>query len=548
MAARKVTRDEFVERAIAIHDDKYDYSDVVWVNRLTKVKIRCNECGNVFEQIPSNHLQGCGCPVCNNRMAHEARCLTTESYIKKAVAVHGDKYDYSKVDYKNSREKIKIICKTCGHEFQQSAGAHLQGAGCIVCARDRLRSSRRLAQEEVISRMCVVHGDKYDYSRVNYVNGQTRVEIICPIHGSFFQKPYDHLQGHGCPLCAQESVRAFRKHFVDERRSMYGKKFIEDAKRIHGDKYDYSKVKYVTNQTKVEIICPIHGLFYQTPAAHLHGGCIKCAQEKRWLSFEEFYTRAIAVWGDTYTYLENTYKNMTTKMSIVCPVHGVFEQLPTRHVAGNGCPKCKIARREETCLRLYGVRAYVQTDECKVKSYVTREKNGTFGLSQTEVDMVSRLCGIFGEDDVEPQYCRDERYPYHVDVYIKSRDMFIELNAYWTHGNHWFNVDDALDVVTANVWLDRMTERSQYVGALVTWMYSDVEKRETARKNNLNYVVFWDNDLKDFETWVDAGCPDSHDWEREYAWRFGPEALKADTGRGEAEPRPERVQPAPDVA
>lgn len=78
-------------------------------------------------------------------------------------------------------------------------------------------------------------------------------------------------------------------------------------------------------------------------------------------------------------------------------------------------------------------------------------------------------------------------------------------------------------------------------------MYSDVEKRETARKNNLNYVVFWDNDLKDFETWVEAGCPDSHDWEREYAWRFGPEARKADT-EGEGVARPERVQPAPDVA
>ena len=112
--------------------------------------------------------------------------------------------------------------------------------------------------KEFIAKAKAVHGDKYDYSKVNYVNSFTKVTIICPKHGEFEQTPNLHLKSQGCPNCYGN-----KKMTIEE--------FIKRAKEVHGDKYDYSKVKYVNALTKVTIICPIHGEFEQTPAKHLLG-------------------------------------------------------------------------------------------------------------------------------------------------------------------------------------------------------------------------------------------------------------------------------------
>ena len=126
-----------------------------------------------------------------------------------------------------------------------------------------------LTTADFISKAKKIHGDKYDYSKVNYVNSYTKVCIICPKHGEFWQTPYDHLQGCGCPKCATEKKAASNSQTTAE--------FISKAKEIHGDKYDYSKVNYVNARTKVCIICPKHGEFWQLPPNHLIGsGCPKC--------------------------------------------------------------------------------------------------------------------------------------------------------------------------------------------------------------------------------------------------------------------------------
>ena len=187
--------------------------------------------------------------------------LTTEEFINKAKQIHGDKYDYSKVEYINNQTKVCIICPKHG-EFWQIPSSHLIGIGCPKCS-----GTKKLTTEEFISKAKQVHGDKYDYSKVEYVNAKTKVCIICPEHGEFWQTPSSHTQKKGCPFCAKNI-----KLTTDD--------FIKRAKQIHGDKYDYSKVEYVNMESKICIVCPIHGEFWQTPHNHLKYGCSKCQSSK----------------------------------------------------------------------------------------------------------------------------------------------------------------------------------------------------------------------------------------------------------------------------
>ena len=199
-----------------------------------------------------------------------AKKLTTEEFIKRAREVHGDKYDYSKVEYKTTRDKITIICPIHG-EFEQSPNNHLRGRGCPKCANNIKKTS-----EEFIERANKVHGCKYDYSYVEYINNKKPVKIMCPIHGEFYQKPEKHLTGQGCPYC-----NGTYKKTLEE--------FEKEAGQIHNHAYDYSKVEYVNNYTKVCIICPKHGEFYQTPHNHLTNrhGCPFCKRSKLEMEVEK---------------------------------------------------------------------------------------------------------------------------------------------------------------------------------------------------------------------------------------------------------------------
>lgn len=130
---------------------------------------------------------------------------------------------------------------------------------------------RSLTTEQFIERAKSIHGDKYDYSKTEYANFKTKVCITCLIHGDFLQSPHKHLIGHGCPLCGK-ARRADKKRLPTN-------EFIRRARSVHGDKYDYSKVKYITQKYKVSIICPVHGEFWQTPDSHTRGiGCPECAR------------------------------------------------------------------------------------------------------------------------------------------------------------------------------------------------------------------------------------------------------------------------------
>lgn len=196
-------------------------------------------------------------------------------------------------------------------------------------------STKRLTTEEFIKKAKEVHGNKYDYSETNYVNGRTKVKIICPIHGEFWQVPHNHISRKcGCPKCT--------KHFV----GLDG--FIEKAEKVHGkDKYDYSKVDFQGNRTKIEIICPIHGSFWTLPYNFLHGqNCPICSLNNRKIGADEFIRRAKEVHGNEYDYSLVNYVSMKSPVEIICPIHGVFKQRPYDHLQGCGCFQCKESHLE----------------------------------------------------------------------------------------------------------------------------------------------------------------------------------------------------------
>ena len=141
--------------------------------------------------------------------------LTTEIFIKNAKNVHGDKYDYSKVEYVNAHTKVCIICLEHG-EFWQTPSNHLSGKGCILCA-----NVKKITTEEFIKRAKEVHGNKYDYSKVEYINNKIKVCIICPIHGEFWQMPINHLLGRGCKVCVGNSYNYLTNEWVQKAKEIH---------------------------------------------------------------------------------------------------------------------------------------------------------------------------------------------------------------------------------------------------------------------------------------------------------------------------------------
>ena len=210
-------RYEFIWKAIQKHGYKYDYRKVEYINNKTKVCIICPEHGE-FWQRPDAHLyQNQNCPICE----HRCKKYTTEEFIKKARDIHGDKYDYSKVNYKINNIKVCIICPKHG-EFWQTPDSHInKKTGCPKCA------NRYETSEEFIEKAKTIHGDKYDYSKVKYIDSKTAICVICPKHGEFWQKPVYHLQKNGCPKCNESHLESDMRILLEENdiKYEYQKKF-----------------------------------------------------------------------------------------------------------------------------------------------------------------------------------------------------------------------------------------------------------------------------------------------------------------------------------
>ena len=315
--------------------------------------------------------------------------LTTEQFIEKARKVHGDKYDYSKVEYTNSKTKVCIICPEHG-EFWQTPNNHLKGQGCHICGRIKTGDIYRFNINDLIKRFKQIHGDEYRYEKVNYTNMHTNITITCPKHGDFLQTPHNHLKGAGCPECYNERKRG---------NHAYQEFFLKKAKEVHGNKYDYSNVKYINSRTKVLINCPIHGNFEQTPGNHIDGcGCPKCGVERRsethYLTTKDFISKARKIHGEKYDYSKSEYVNYETPLIITCPKHGDFLQTPHEHLDGCGCQKCS---------------SQISKPEVEIVEYLTKFENNISKNVRTIIN------------------------PYELDIYLQDKKIAIEYNGLRWH-------------------------------------------------------------------------------------------------------------------
>ena len=201
-----MTKEEFIEKANKMHENNYLYNNVNYINNKTKVKIICKLHG-IFEQRPDKHTQGQGCPECGKYK--NTRLKSTEQFIKEAKNIYGNKYDYRLTEYKGNKIKIKIICKIHGI-FEQLPINHLKKQECCPYCNGKKKNI-----EEFIKKANLIHNNKYDYTLVVYINANTPIKIICPVHGEFKQLYRKHLQGQGCPKCrkslGEESIRSFLK-------------------------------------------------------------------------------------------------------------------------------------------------------------------------------------------------------------------------------------------------------------------------------------------------------------------------------------------------
>lgn len=319
------------------------------------------------------------------------RKLTREEIIGKFKAVHGDRYDYSAVEYVNMYTKVCIICPEHG-EFMQLPSNHMKGIGCPKCG----GNARRTTEEYVSELKARYPNTNITFDKVRYVNNRTMVTLTCPEHGDFERMPTSLNENLECPEC--------QKRRLSERFSSTTDEFVTKARAIHGDWYDYSRVVYSNHTAPVTIICPEHGEFQQTPMTHLAGsGCPKCGSKAMWdkrgrITTEDWIERARLAHGDKYDYSESEYTGANDRIAVICPKHGRFMQHAAAHANGYGCPEC----------------AYENSH------------------SRNERELYEFISGVLPNEEVR---MGDRRvlYPMELDVYVPSRNMAFEFDGLYWH-------------------------------------------------------------------------------------------------------------------
>ena len=255
---------------------------------------------------------------------------TIEKWIEIFNKKHNFKYDYSGIDKDFiGSDIIEPICPEHG-SFKIKASNHRRGNGCKKCS-----GFKRYTLDDYINECNNIHLNKYNYTKVIDIHNE-KIEIICPIHGSFFQNRYSHKNGNGCPKCGQD--KDLRKTIND---------FIPIFNEKHNFKYDYSRSIYTGTWEKIEIVCPTHGSFFQMVGNHkLGAGCPKCSEEHFKLNprgkklQSEVIRNFIKIHLNKYNYDKVEYEHNKEKIEIICPIHGSFFQTPNLHQSGSGCPSC----------------------------------------------------------------------------------------------------------------------------------------------------------------------------------------------------------------
>lgn len=315
---------------------------------------------------------------------------------------------------------------------------------------------KRLTNLEFYDRVVSIHGDKYDYTDMVYSSNRERVKLTCPIHGDFFKFPSNLLNGSGCKKCGDDKKRKSQSDFLSEVIAIHGDKYIydkvvyvsdsikviitcpihgdfeirpndllkgigcskcrnkplgvwiSDFRSIHGSMYNYDKVPYVLARSKITVTCPIHGDFEVLPSNHINGsGCPECFTVHNKGTKDTFISKAMTVHGDRYTYENVDYINSITHVDITCPIHGDFRQVPGSHLFGHGCPKCfgKISKPE----------------------FEIVEHIKSFGISDDQILMSSSPDFMSGKQQL--------------DIYIPDYNFAIEYNGSRWHSENLGKAD-----------------------------------------------------------------------------------------------------------
>lgn len=272
------------------------------------------------------------------------RKLTTAEFIERARQTHGSRYDYGLTHYVDSKTKLTVVCSVHG-PFEQSPGNHMQGMGCLKCGLLNAGQYHKKDTDKFIEHARAIHGLRYDYAITQYRGAREKLKITCHHHGPFEQVAFSHLRtsakksASGCPACSYEDR--------GQRASMTMQQFQHRAYGVHGQTYDYSLVEdnFEDASSKVQIICSVHGKFEQAVFNHLSGqGCPVCGYARGAQSLlkssETFIAEAHQVHKNRYDYSQAHYSGAFENVTIICPLDGAFQQSPTSHLSGIGCPKC----------------------------------------------------------------------------------------------------------------------------------------------------------------------------------------------------------------
>jgi hypothetical protein len=274
---KKMTTEEFIRRGKAKWGGRFDYSSTVYINRQTRVKIKCPVHGDV-EVLPESHLMNrennTGCPKCGSDKSIKKRSIQFDQFKKIAEEMFDGKYEYLESSWKGIKHNVDYSCPIHGKR-SMLAESHISAregnTGCKLCGIDKRSSEIRMSFGEFLAKARQVHGEKYEYDESSFKDAASVVTVKCQIeeHGYFFPVARDHLGGTECPAC-----RGLKKKTTQI--------FVRDAKRVHGETYDYSKSEYDGARKKVVITCSVHGDFLQEPANHVNGsGCPSCSLLKK---------------------------------------------------------------------------------------------------------------------------------------------------------------------------------------------------------------------------------------------------------------------------
>lgn len=444
---------------------------------------------------------------------------------------------------------------------------------------------KRLSLSDFIEKANQVHNNEYDYSKSVYVNGTTKLVIICSKHGDFLQKPYMHLQGQGCPICAHDkrAQTSLKKYGVahpflsDESREKasktvqhkYGVANVFQDESVKNKIKEHNLAQYGvenpmqrkdvrekvkrTNLIRYGVFCSMqnkavqekhketvrtrYGVEYPTQSievrerirqTNLSKYGVENLRQNHFVA-DKIKATCIEKYGVPYAIMSNVVREKIE--SVILNRYGVSNPMQNidiqnkvkqtvllRYGADNVMKNPIVKHRyQNAMLDLYGVCHPYQNVKLFGKCLQTKRNSGTFNTSSTEELLYHKLCEVFGKNNLIRQYYSDE-YPFFCDFYVISRNMYIELNASWTHGSCWY---DAKNVEQRNVWENKAVNSAYYRNAIDVWTRRDVNKRNVARIHNLNYIVFWDNNLIDAQVWFDMGCPSGRDWDCKYSWLRG---------------------------